>query len=660
MRRVGFAILLVLAAVALPTIAWYVVGSRDAANEAKRLEGEALSDATDASQRLATVLTARLEGVRETENRRPYFHYQNLYHDPRGAYVGASVQLSPLAEGNFDPLVHGHFQIDSQMRVSMPTINPEVPELNTASAPTSVALLEALKKRSRDIVSAARDRDLMLARLVLETTTHKVKVGTNNSDSAQTESVSNPNVETVSTEPTVTPTQVAMNQGVKNANPKNARTRYSQVQRLEPQQWAYNQQANSVYTEIKDKSGLPVAQQQAEVLDNINNPPANIDESTPTPTPTPIRKVTQQAKTKFTKKEVIIEVGTLEWHTIELDGRPRLAALRLVKTPAGEITQGFVVDDEAVSTLLNNGAFPAHLVPGAPEDSLETPLGFDGAEWSVVVDAEHALSMANEAARTVEAQFRGTFAFGALVALIAGFALVVLVWKSEELAAQRSHFAAAAAHELRTPLAGIRMYGEMLSEGMGDPQRSKDYARRVASEADRLGRIVKNVLGFTRLEQGNLSVSPAEGDLAQTVRTIVEQHQPALDRSGMQLNVEIPGAPVMSTFDRDAVSQILQNLLDNAEKYTREVEDRRLDIEMRVEEPWARIRIRDYGFGIGAKVRRRIFRAFSRGGESDAPAGLGLGLSLAKGLAEAQEGRLDYAEPAGAGAEFVVSLPLAG
>lgn len=637
MKRVGFAVLLVAAAVVIPTGAWYVVGQRDAAREAKNLREEALGEAREASHRLAATLAARLEGIRDTENLRPYFHYQNLYHDPRGAYVGASVQLSPLAEGNYDPLLAGHFQIDAKGRVTMPTVNPEHPELNTAfkSRSSSDTLLAAIEARAGEIRDAAEQRDAALARLVRKTETVRETV-------TPTPRV----VAAVTASPTATPTAVAQQQAVPQQQNK---SRVAQVQRLEPEQWAYNQSANSLYSEIRSRRGLPVAQKQAEVLDNL---PAA------TPTPTPAADASRP-RTRTHTREVIIEVGTLDWHTLDVGGRPTIAALRLVRTPAGPITQGFVVSQEAVGDLLDSSAFSAHLSPGAPASPLETSLGVDGLDWSVGVSADEAMAAADAGARTLEAQFRGTFLSGAAVAMLAGLALILLVWKSEQLARQRSRFAASAAHELRTPLAGIRMYGEMLAEGLGDPERNQEYAGRVASEADRLARIVKNVLGFTRLEQGKLSVRVEPGDLRATVRMVCSQLEPSLRSAGADLTVRLPDSLPDVSFDRDAVSQIVQNLLDNAEKYTRDSEDRRIELELKRVADQAHLTIRDHGPGVSVPVRRRVFRAFSRGEQPDAPAGLGLGLSLAQGLARAQDGDLAYSDAPGGGAAFTLRLPLA-
>ena len=273
----------------------------------------------------------------------------------------------------------------------------------------------------------------------------------------------------------------------------------------------------------------------------------------------------------------------------------------------------------------------------------------------MAVDAGPQMAAAEASAREVQAEFRGQFLFGALAACLAGLCVVMLVWQSERLARQRSRFAASAAHELRTPLAGLRMYGEMLAEGLGDPARKTDYARRIADEAERLGRVVANVLGFTRLERGTLNVRPESGDLAACVRECAGRLASSLAANGARLELEIESDLPPARFDPDAVAQIVQNLLDNAEKYSRAAQDRTIHLSLEKRANGVRLTVRDHGPGLGAHARGRLFKPFRRGSAADdAPAGLGLGLVLVRALARAQGAQVSCRNAPGGGAEFVV------
>jgi signal transduction histidine kinase len=250
--------------------------------------------------------------------------------------------------------------------------------------------------------------------------------------------------------------------------------------------------------------------------------------------------------------------------------------------------------------------------------------------------------------------FLRVFVGGAGIALLAGLCVVGLVWQADRLARQRAQFAASAAHELRTPLAGLRLYADLLADGLGDPSKMKHYAQSIAGEAERLGRVVGNVLGFSRLERGRMSVRVESGDLAETVREGLGRHQPALEAAGVQVVVDSPETMDRVLFDRDAVVEILQNLLDNAEKYSRAAADRVLRVTITAEGECAVLRVMDHGPGIPAEQQKRLFKAFERGGGSDTPAGLGLGLALVKALAEAQGAVASHMDNMGGGSIFAV------
>ena len=237
--------------------------------------------------------------------------------------------------------------------------------------------------------------------------------------------------------------------------------------------------------------------------------------------------------------------------------------------------------------------------------------------------------------------------------------VVTMLYQSERLAQQRARFAASAAHELRTPLAGLRLYGEMLSEGLGDRSRVREYARRMAGEAEALGRVVTNVLSFTRLERDAFTVDPRPGDLATATAEIVERMRPALEGGGVAVALELEPELPAASFDRDALTHILQNLLDNAEKYTRDSDQRTISVTVRRDSEGVAMAVADSGQGVPQELRGTLFRPFARGHHPDAPEGLGLGLALVRELAQAQGGDVRYDDAPAGGAVFTVTLPAA-
>jgi signal transduction histidine kinase len=242
-----------------------------------------------------------------------------------------------------------------------------------------------------------------------------------------------------------------------------------------------------------------------------------------------------------------------------------------------------------------------------------------------------------------------------VIAILAAWLVVMLVARAERLARERGQFAAAAAHELRTPLAGLQLYGDMLADGLGDPSKLRDYARRMSEEASRLGRVVSNVPGFSQLERGNLSVDLRTGALGEALGELAERAQPMLDRAGAVLALDVP-PDLSATFDRDALARIVGNLLDNAEKYGRQAADRTITLAARAAGSSVEVVVTDRGPGIAPQARARLFQPFARGVTADGPAGLGLGLALSQSLARAMGGELVYRPVPDGGAAFVLTL----
>ena len=402
----------------------------------------------------------------------------------------------------------------------------------------------------------------------------------------------------------------------------------SKIEKLKPEAYSQNVLAQEIYTQIQQGKAPP-------------------------PLPTPV-----SAPRSAPAREVLIRVGSFHWHAVPWGEAALLLALREVVTPRGGRVQGFLVSPAAVAESLRGSPFPVRFLPGPPTQQEEVAVALPGASWRLAFDPGTAVAAARGQAEKVKSDFLRLFLGAAAAATVAAICLLLLFWQAERLARQRSRLAAAAAHELRTPLAGLRLYSEMLAEDLGDPARSADYASRISAEAERLGRVVSNLLGFSRFERGGVTVHPLPGDLGEAVRDAVERQRSSLEGAGLRLEVSIPEDLPPLRFDPDAVSQIVRNLLDNAEKHSARGEDRvvRVDVEATAVE--LALSVADNGPGLSPEVRRRLFHPFVRSTRSDAPEGLGLGLAIVKAFVNAHGGEVTAGDASGGGTIVKATFPL--
>jgi signal transduction histidine kinase len=255
------------------------------------------------------------------------------------------------------------------------------------------------------------------------------------------------------------------------------------------------------------------------------------------------------------------------------------------------------------------------------------------------------------------------WSLAALLALLGGlglFAVYRMMTVTLAFAERRSNFVAAVTHELKTPLTAVRMYGEMLRDDLvPDPAKRREYYATITAESERLGRLIDNVLEFSRLERGTREMRLAVGDLGPLVEDLAALLRPHAERAGFALHVEVePDLPPVR-FERDALLQVLWNLVDNAVKYAARASARDIAIECRRAGDGVRLAVRDHGPGVAGRQLARIFEPFHRG-ETElvrTTQGTGLGLALAKSLVERMGGAVAGANAAGGGFEVSIALP---
>ncbi len=275
--------------------------------------------------------------------------------------------------------------------------------------------------------------------------------------------------------------------------------------------------------------------------------------------------------------------------------------------------------------------------------------------WRVNAYAGADAGLAGSGFLLIGALLVGTF----VVAILLGGSL--LLWQAHRNqvdARQKTSFVSNVSHELKTPLTTIRMYAEMLGEErIVDPEKRQNYLQTIVRESQRLTRLVNNVLDFSRLEQGRREFSREPVNLAALLHQLLDSQLVRLEEAGMQLQRAIPDQAVSVVGDRDALEQIILNLVDNAIKYA--ADGGRLAVELSAAGGELLVRVSDGGPGIPAAHRRQIFEKFHRVDASltSRRQGSGLGLSIARQLAEGLGGTLSFCPVDGGGSCFELRLP---
>ncbi|MEA3211012.1 MAG: hypothetical protein QOE70_4069 [Chthoniobacter sp.] len=228
------------------------------------------------------------------------------------------------------------------------------------------------------------------------------------------------------------------------------------------------------------------------------------------------------------------------------------------------------------------------------------------------------------------------------------------------LAQQKTDFVSNVSHELKTPLTSIRMFAELMHHGNGgNTDKHPQYLRIIMVEAERLTRLINNVLDFARLERRQKRYDKRPLDLYGMIERIWEGHELHLREAGFTTLWQAAPAPYPVVGDEDALAQILVNLFSNAEKYCGERKE--VELHSYLDGDQVCISVLDRGSGVPPGEEGRIFEAFYRAHDSLSSGihGSGLGLTLAQRLAAEHGGEITYQPRDGGGSNFTLRLPLA-
>jgi two-component system, OmpR family, phosphate regulon sensor histidine kinase PhoR len=243
-----------------------------------------------------------------------------------------------------------------------------------------------------------------------------------------------------------------------------------------------------------------------------------------------------------------------------------------------------------------------------------------------------------------------------------GNAVVVLHDISAERDTHRQHaeFVSAASHEMKAPLAGIKAYVELLADGDAEDEAEREeFLDVINGQADRLQRLIDNLLNIARIEAGVVKVSKQSRSVNEILAETLSVVEPAAQAKSITLAADLSPLYLGALVDRDMLAQAVINLLSNAVKYTRN--GGRVTLRSRLADQEIQIEVEDTGVGLSEEDCRRVFEKFYRvEKDKTMAAGTGLGLALAQHIVEdVHGGKLTVRSRLGEGSTFCITIPSA-
>jgi signal transduction histidine kinase len=314
------------------------------------------------------------------------------------------------------------------------------------------------------------------------------------------------------------------------------------------------------------------------------------------------------------------------------------------------------------------GARPLVLLAGAsPESDLRTivqvPFGTQLPHLSVAI--VNPLTDPSPLDEVIRERSQRHVIYTSALAVLLGLGLLATIRgaaRARELAQLKSDFVSTVSHELKTPLTSIRMFAEMLEQGVakGDAAKMARYHGVIVQESQRLGLLIANLLDYAQIERGTRRYTPTRQGIVELARHAVTTFETLRDperiRNAVSVEVSPEAVEAHVETDRDVIVQAVLNLVNNAAKYGGA--DQQIDVLVGADATQAWIAVRDRGPGIPVVEQARIFREFYRSPEAyrSGIEGTGLGLALVKQHVEALGGSVEVDSTVGKGSTFTIKL----
>lgn len=228
----------------------------------------------------------------------------------------------------------------------------------------------------------------------------------------------------------------------------------------------------------------------------------------------------------------------------------------------------------------------------------------------------------------------------------------------EEYEEKRKQLISNISHDLRTPLASVVGYSELLLDEIGDYKEHHRYLEIIHRKALYMEKLLNQLLEFSRLENGNIKVQKEQGDIVECIREILIEYIPILEEQQIELVLELEEETIVIGFDQNKLERAIRNLIDNALKYGMEKKKLRIAV-YKVQEKVV-IEIQDFGEGMNEETLSHIFERFYRGnkGRGTKIGGIGLGLPISQEIIKQHGGQLEIMSNMNQGTKCSIMLPI--
>ncbi|MEM7391965.1 MAG: HAMP domain-containing sensor histidine kinase [Verrucomicrobiota bacterium] len=298
--------------------------------------------------------------------------------------------------------------------------------------------------------------------------------------------------------------------------------------------------------------------------------------------------------------------------------------------------------------------------PPSPSPFVTLPAGPKLPDWELTLSMDDAASFSSAANRQIATYLWTGLLAVLFIALLAALIARTLI-RQIRLTRLKNDFVATVSHELKTPLASMRLLVDTLLEGqIKDAEKTEEYLRLIAGENERLSRLIENFLSFSRMERNRETFEMTRIDPGTLTDLAVAATRERFEAMDCSLDIEQPPDLVAIHADRDAMVTVLVNLLDNAVKYSND--DRRVRLRLFTDANRVCFEVQDHGIGLSRRDVKQVTTRFYQADRTLArkTGGCGLGLSIVQFIVDAHKGTLAIQSQPGRGSTFTVKIPIGG